>query len=557
MWLHIDSCGCVPFRTFWSLCPEHPGGFAITSVFISALMSPYELILPFIPNCSTASPADTVTWQPGRREVPRQTQGKTSGCDQMNGAGDREQGTVAVKGCGSENMVERQANPSSSELICFWPELSDRQISPDGYLSKRQRFIPSVHKHACVCMCAHTYRVTHPYSHEPSIPHMSTCISFFISHVQWSPDVPFASSCAHIQHIYTCLSLYASYITCPNIPSHAQNHISTCSMCHTPQPSLSCIPHTPRYTHTLTHSPSSYASRPQWYVLKFGCSPSKHRLGKVSREAAFQCAEPWRLPSWTEQAVCFGLMAHRYTPEVSHYSAFLGNLGTCHLSHVAIWKARDTLPLARTDCWDSVSAGQDSENGLAVYSLWSQTQMSTFLCARQFHLAVSETAYEKFRAEFISVTLLWEPGHFRMSLYVPCLLPGSTLGNKNVLKPALFFDTSDTLTAWHLQWILSAPRRQKDVVPLSHVPGVCLCLLSGHIIPVTSPWDADPAGHYLHEAVASLLQPQRVPVLSLTSLAHRHLRGTELWTVWLYTLWATIGEASLYWGKKANFNNKH
>lgn len=74
-----------------------------------------------------------------------------------------------------------------------------------------------------------------------------------------------------------------------------------------------------------------------------------------------------------------------------------------------------------------------------------------------------------------------------MSLCVPCLLPGSTLGNDNILKLVLFFDTADTLTASHLQCVLSAPQRQTDVVPLSHVPGVCLCLLSGHIIPVTSP----------------------------------------------------------------------
>lgn len=110
------------------------------------------------------------------------------------------------------------------------------------------------HKHTCACMCAHMYRVTHPYSHEPSIPHMSTCVSLFTTHVQGSPDVPLASSCAHIQHIYTCLSLYASHITCPNIHSHAQNHTSTCSMCHTPLPSLSCISHNPLHIHTHSHT---------------------------------------------------------------------------------------------------------------------------------------------------------------------------------------------------------------------------------------------------------------------------------------------------------------
>lgn len=167
-----------------------------------------------------------------------------------------------------------------------------------------------------------------------------------------------------------------------------------------------------------------------------------------------------------------------------------------------------------------------------VLSVKSNTNVylrCTFLCARQFHLAVLETAYVKFRAEFISVTPLWEPGHFWMSLCVPCLLPGSTLGNDNVLKPALLFDTSDTLNAPHRQWVLSAPERQTDMVLLSHVPGVCLCLLSGCSIPVTPPWDADPAGHYLHKAVASLLQPQWVLMLSLISLAYIHLGGAEFW----------------------------
>lgn len=181
MWLHIDSCSCVPFGTFWSLCPEHPGGFTITPVFISALMSLYELTLPFIPNCS---PADTVTRQPGRRAVPRQTQGKTSRCDQMDGAGGREQGTMALKGCCSENMIERQPNSSSSELVFFYLNWqTGRSAQMDICRRDGGSFLlcTSMHVHACMHTCTESHIRT---GHEPSILHMSKCISLFTTHVQ-------------------------------------------------------------------------------------------------------------------------------------------------------------------------------------------------------------------------------------------------------------------------------------------------------------------------------------------------------------------------------------
>lgn len=76
----------------------------------------------------------------------------------------------------------------------------------------------------------------------------------------------------------------------------------------------------------------------------------------------------------------------------------------------------------------------------------------------QFLLAISQTTYVKLRREFISVIHLWKPGSFQMSLFLPPLLPGTTLGNCQYFEASINFDTTDTLTASHLQQVLSAPQ---------------------------------------------------------------------------------------------------
>lgn len=154
----------------------------------------------------------------------------------------------------------------------------------------------------------------------------------------------------------------------------------------------------------------------------------------------------------------------------------------------------------------------------------------TFPCARQFRLAVSKTTYVKFRTEFISVTHLWKPGSFQMPLPLPSLLPGTTLGNDNILKPALFLTPP---THWLLHIFNKScqlPKEQADMVPFFHVPGVRVCLLSGCTILRNCPWNTDPAGHYFCKAVGALLQPQWVLMLSLTSLVCIQLIGAEFCT---------------------------
>lgn len=159
-----------------------------------------------------------------------------------------------------------------------------------------------------------------------------------------------------INNTYIHISLYMSHTlrtqtytpilksTHPHIPytrHHKYSFTTTLNFLHTP------YPHTYSPIHTLTLTWFLF-SHPQWYVLKLCCAPSKHRIRKENRWATFRCSEHFRLPSWTEQDACCGLMAHsghRYSPEVSHHSGFLGKAVICHLPHVATWRTSDTLTL--------------------------------------------------------------------------------------------------------------------------------------------------------------------------------------------------------------------
>lgn len=130
------------------------------------------------------------------------------------GAGIWEPG--ARKGC--EGLQQREPGREAAKPVFQWTSIflnlnwqTGRSSAWKDICLRRCKFLPSVHKQACV----HTHTQSHisVRRHQPYHATYRHAFSYSNMHVQQPPDIPFAYSSTHKQHRYTDLFIHASHIT--------------------------------------------------------------------------------------------------------------------------------------------------------------------------------------------------------------------------------------------------------------------------------------------------------------------------------------------------------